>query len=231
MLINCAIVEDDPIAAKTLVRFIQKTPFLTLINLYTDPEEAAKELNVHQPELLFLDIMMPGLTGIDLLKRLVKKPLVIFTTGKSEFALTAYELDVFDYLLKPVIYPRFRRAVQKAKEKIDGSRIYQLPSTSLFLKTSSGFLRVNMDDVSYIEKDDDGVRVVTTLYRNDIIGTVPIGEIENQLPEGKFVKVNRDTIVNIDKVSIVNQNNLLVKGISIPIEQEYKHELLRFLAV
>ena len=201
--ISCIIVDDEPIARKIIREFVEQVPFLTLAGEFENALKAEVFLRNENANLVFLDIEMPKLSGLDWLKKSAVKPAVILTTAFPKYALEGYELDILDYLLKPISFARFLKAVQKAKEfsdlKLNGNNL-STPSW-LFVRTEKRIEKIEMADILYIESVGNYVNI-NTGGRN-ILAYLTLKGIENQLPATDFIKIHQSFLVNFSKINSV----------------------------
>ncbi|MCB0659388.1 MAG: response regulator transcription factor [Saprospiraceae bacterium] len=231
-MIQCIIIDDEPLALDILENYIQRLPNLNLIGRCENAIQANEIIQNHKVDLMFLDIQMPGLTGIEFLKALKNPPLVIFTTAHADFAVQGFELDAIDYLLKPISMERFLRAVNKATEKIHAqqpaSEKKEEDEDFFFVKADKKLIRINYEDILYIEGLKD--YVIIRLETGRVITLQTMKSLEDRLPEQTFRRVHRSYIVNITKITAVQGNavELMENGKvkSMPIGKNYKDELI-----
>jgi DNA-binding LytR/AlgR family response regulator len=229
---NCVIIDDDKFSTKVIEEFVNKTEGLELKGSYSDAVVALNALSNVNPEepihLLFLDIEMPEMTGIDFLKSLTVLPQVIIYSSQEKYALEMYEYDVTDYLLKPVQYPRFIKAVNKARERFEKKDNLAKQSTEIFIKNNSSLVRVKYEDILWIEALENYVVVNTFHDKYTIHFTMKA--ISDKMPIDKFVRVHRSFIVNISKIKVIEDNSVVIKTESgskvIPIGKSYKDKLM-----
>jgi DNA-binding LytR/AlgR family response regulator len=236
-MINVLIVDDEPLAQDVLETYIEQIPDLHLVRKCSNVLEADEAIHSTTVDLMFLDIQMPQITGIDFLKSLSSPPLVIFTTAYSNYALEGYELNVIDYLLKPISMDRFLKAVNKAKEQIvlREKTTHESPSHEghdhIFVKADKKLVRVKFSDVIYIEGLKDYVIIRTETGR--IITLQTMKSLEDKLPIVLFKRIHRSFIINIDKLAAVVGNMVEVqeKGQPkyLPIGKNYRDELLELV--
>jgi len=218
-LLTAIAIDDEPIALEVVRSHASKVPFLNLKAEFTDAFKAMEFLQYEPVDLLFLDIKMPDISGIDLLGCLNKKPLVIFTTAYSEHAVESFELDAIDYLLKPFSLARFLKACNKANE------MYGLRNGStdkkdyLFLKTGYDQVRVNFGDIYYLEATGNYVNFV--LKDKTILSRMTITEVEANLPPDQFVRVHRSFIAAVNKIDKIERHQILVNGAVLPVGSSY----------
>ncbi|TDG36760.1 response regulator transcription factor [Pedobacter changchengzhani] len=238
-MIRCLAVDDEAYASDVVAAFIKKTPFLELIGTTTSPFEALNLVQAGAVDLVFLDIQMPELTGIQFLKICGDKCKVILTTAYSEFALAGFDLDVVDYLLKPISYERFYKAASKAKQILQPvlslqnekpvQAIVQQENDFMFIKgdTKNKFLKVNYNDILYIEGLKNYVSVYTETQR--LITYQPLRELEVELPKPPFYRVHKSYIVSLEKIKMIDGNTLFINDQSIPVGETYKEEFFKMI--
>jgi len=232
-MINCLIVDDEQHAIDILVHYVNQTPHLTLIGSTTNPIEALQIVTTQNVDLVFLDIQMPELSGMDFIKALNGQAKVILTTAYSEFALESYELDVVDYLLKPIRLPRFLTAVQKAVNELreKGEERENEDDDYIFVKTESKgkLLKINLDDIDYIE----GMKNYVAIYRGGQKTMVytSMKDIEERLPQKQFLRVHKSFIIPISKITGIEGNLLRLEGVKaeVLIGESYKSELMEII--
>jgi len=234
-MINCIIVDDEQHAIDILVHYVNQTPHLNLSGTTTNPIEALQMVSSQKIDLVFLDIQMPELSGMDFIKAINGKTKVILTTAYSEFALQSYELDVIDYLLKPVRLPRFLSAVQKAVKEItefeSASPLQTEGGDYIFVKTESKgkLLKINLDDIDYIE----GMKNYVSFYRagQKTLVYTSMKEIEERLPHKQFIRVHKSFIIPIARITGIEGNLLRLQNISaeIMIGDSYKADLMEII--
>ncbi|MGQ1786206.1 MULTISPECIES: LytR/AlgR family response regulator transcription factor [unclassified Saccharicrinis] len=228
---NCIIIDDDKLSTKIIAEFVEKTDELNLIETYENAVDGINYLNGKnnkQIDILFLDIEMPEMTGIDVLKTLNVLPQVIIYSSKEKYALESYEYNVTDYLLKPVTYPRFLKAINKVKEKNEKSEDVTKSSSEIFIKNNSSLVRVKYEDILWIEALEN--YVVVNTFRDKYTIHFTMKAISDKMPSDKFVRVHRSFIVNLSKIKVIEDNSVVIKTESgskvIPIGKSYKDQLM-----
>ena len=229
MTLNCLIVDDEPLALDLLESYVSRTPFLHLV---AQCDSAVKALSVIEEEpidLVFLDIQMPGITGIEFARTISKKTLVIFTTAYTEYALDSYEVDAIDYLIKPVEAERFQKAVDKAlsyhslllKEEKEAIETI-VTAEYFFVKAERRYFKVNFSDILFIE----GLKDYVILQLNDqrIITRMSLKAIFDLLPKSIFLRVNKSYIVNTDHIESFDNNDIFIKSYEIAIGNSYRDD-------
>ncbi|MFI5185870.1 MAG: LytR/AlgR family response regulator transcription factor [Chitinophagales bacterium] len=233
-MINCIIVDDEQHAIDILDHYVKQTPHLHLVASFTNPIEALQLLGEQKIDLVFLDIQMPELSGIDLIKAIQGKSKVILTTAYSEFALEGYELYVVDYLMKPIRLARFLAAVQKAVEQINAGNETQQEKTEddyIFVKTESKgkLLKINLADIDFIESMKNYV-AINRGPQKTLVYTTMI-ELEERLPKKQFIRVHKSFIIPISRITGIEGNLVRLKNITaeILIGENYKAELMEIV--
>ena len=223
MSLSCIIVEDEPLARNLLTDYVKKIPSLNLVAACSGPMEAMEILKSHSIDLMFLDIQMPELTGIGLLKALPNKPMVIFTTAYSEYALQGYELDVVDYLLKPITFERFLRAVNKVQVRTSakpGPSGIAPTDEFIFVKDGTKLVKIMLNDILYIEGLKDYVTIFTKTQK--IVSLQRLKTMEEQLPESLFVRVHNSYIVSLRAITSVHKNEVEIGTAFLPVGETFK---------
>ena len=226
MIINCAIIDDEPLAAGLLKSYALKTPFLNLVGTYGSALEAMKELRDNPVQLLFLDIQMPELSGIEFAKILPADTKVIFTTAFQQYAIEGYKVSALDYLMKPISYDDFLKAANKALDWFSVSQRQQTAVLDrfMFVKSDYKLIRVALDDILYIEGLKDYVR----FYLEDgtkIMSLMNMKKLEDYLPRPEFLRTHRSYIVHMPKSRQVDRLRIVFDDTFIPISDSYKEDV------
>jgi two-component system LytT family response regulator len=231
MMIRCHIIEDEPMASKLLQLYVSKLPVLQLIAVSDNPIHALESLKANPADLLFLDIRMPEMTGLDFLEVLPNRPLAILTTAFSEFALQSYDLDVVDYLKKPITFERFVKAVGKAEQRLqvaDSSPKKPADTVDyIFVKEGTCFVKVNVGDILYIEGLKNYVTICTPARK--IVTLQRLKALEGQLPVSNFIRVHNSYIVAKAAISSVKDNEIHIGSSRIPIGDTYFKSFMDFI--
>lgn len=221
--IRCIITDDEPMARKGLQGYIEKIDFLELVAVCEDGIQLGNVLKEQPADLIFLDIEMPYLSGLELLSGLTNPPKVIIVSAYEQYALKGYELDVVDYLLKPVSFERFMKAVNKVydwyvKEKPDESQ-----PTSIFVKTTLKYEKVDFADILFVEALDNYIAIQTV--RKKLVTHSSLSSFLNNLPRDKFVQIHKSFVVNVDKVTSLEGNLLGIDNYKLPVSKNYRAEI------
>lgn len=225
--ITCVVVDDEPPALQLIADYVQRTPFLQLSGQTTDPMTAIDLVQQGAAELLFLDIQMPSLTGLQLMKVIGHKCKAILTTAYPDYALDGYELDVIDYLLKPITFDRFLVAAHKARERLRPSLtvVQQVPAAAptlayIFVKTEYKIQKVDLADILYLEGLRDYVAIHTR--NGKILTQQSIKSFQEQLPEDNFIRVHKSYLIAIDKIRFIERNRIVITDTYIPVGETYQ---------
>ncbi len=221
---KCIIVDDEELSRNTLKHFVEKTDFLELVAVCPNAIEANNLLAKEDIDLMFLDVSMPELTGIEFIKSLDNPPLVILVTSSTEHAVEAFEYNVLDYLVKPAEYARFLKAVNKAKEKYEAIQVGNENSNEIFVKSDFKIVRINLDDVLFVEALADYV-IINTVNGKYIVHSTMKG-MESKLPNNKFIRVHRSYIVNLNRIDSIEDSCVVITKKIIPIGASHKDGLM-----
>lgn len=233
MTIKCIAVDDEPLALKQIGSYIKKTPALELVALCNNGFDAFEFINSGQVSLIFVDISMPDLNGLDFVRSLTEKPYVVFTTAYSEYAVEGFKVDAVDYLLKPIGYNDFLKAVNKVQTLIGlqstPPETIKTTGDHLFVKSDYKLMRINLDDIKYIESMHEYIRIHFT-DEKPVMTLVSLKSIEEQLPQNKFMRVHRSYIVNLEKIKVVERNRIVFdNNVYIPVSDQYKEIFQQFI--
>jgi DNA-binding LytR/AlgR family response regulator len=219
MKLRCLVVDDEPMARQGMVEYIRETDFLQLQAEASNAVEAAARLAAGDVDLILLDIQMPGITGLEFLRTLKNPPMVIITTAFSEFALEGFELDVMDYLVKPIPYQRFQKAVMKARDfkALKGKDAVPADVNFIFVKSNGKFERVFFDDIILVEAMQN--YVVLHVNNQKLVVYMTMGGMETQLPSAMFMRVHKSYIVPIGKVQAIQNHELTIAQFKVPVSR------------
>ena len=229
MIISCAIIDDEPLAAGLLESYVKKTPYLNLAGTYSSAVEAMKHLRDNPVQLLFLDIQMPELSGIEFAKILPKDTKIIFTTAFPQYAIEGFKVNALDYLLKPISYNDFLKATDKAMDWFSVSQrqdVYRR-DRFMFVKSDYKLQRVCLDDILYIEGLKDYVRFY--LKNGDsVMSLMSMKKLEEYLPRPEFLRTHRSFIVHMTETPLVERFRIVFNGVQIPISDNYKEDVQKY---
>jgi two-component system LytT family response regulator len=233
MKIRCLAIDDEPLALNQIGSYIEKTPFLELVASCENAFKAMEVLASNQIDLMFVDINMPELNGMDFVKSLTHKPQVIFTTAYSEYAIEGFKVDALDYILKPISYPSFLKAANKAKTLSESSKKSSDSESNIkdciFVKSEYRLVRIMIADIKYIESSNEYIQI-HLMNKETITTLIRLKVIEEQLPQEKFMRIHRSFIVNLDQVKVIERGRIIFDHtIYIPIGDQYKEKFQSFI--
>lgn len=230
-MITCAIIDDEPLALDLLENYVSKTPFLQLEGKYSSAVEAMGGLRANPVNLLFLDIQMPDLSGLEFSKIVPQETRVIFTTAFSQYALDSYKVNAVDYLLKPINYSEFLAAANKAHEAINLQRAAaDAPQpNSLFVKSDYKIIRIQYADILYIEGLKDYVKIYLASAAKPILSLTSMHAVESHLPREAFMRIHRSYIVNMEKVKFIERGQVGIGDKYLPISDSYKEQVQEYV--
>lgn len=230
---RCLIIDDEPLALELLEDNIKQVEYLQLAGSCRNAAQAMQILQEQNIDLIFCDIQMPGISGLQLVKSLAKKPLVIFVTAYEQFAIDGFELDVVDYLLKPVSFERFLKACNKAHALFELNKKQPEPTATdkprkyLFVYADYNLIKVSHDDITYIEGLKDYVKLYATNLPKPILSRITIKALEEQLPADQFFRVHKSYIVNLDHLHSIRKGRIKIGDAEIPYSENYKDAISR----
>ena len=236
MILNCVIVDDEPLALDLLESYVRKTSFLNLVGRYSSAIQAMRELPTQSVDLMFLDIQMPDLSGVEFSKMLSTEIRVIFTTAFSEYAADSYRVNALDYLLKPISYPVFLEAANKALQwfEITRKQPEKAPANDesdiIFLKSERRLVQIDLGKLLYVEALKDYMKFVCEGDEMPVFSLMSLKSLEATLPASRFMRVHRSFIVQKSKVKVIENNRIIFGKVRIPIGDAYKAVFHEFLA-
>ena len=228
---NCIVIDDEPLALDLLKDYIEKIPFLKLERTFTNPLEGLGYLQENPVDLVFLDVELPYLSGIEFVKCLQSKPLIIFTTAYEKYAVTGYDLEITDYLMKPILFDRFLRSVNKAYGQVKlnkkvPERSVALPeketqSDFIMVKTGYNTININLNDILYVEGLKDYIKIHLT--GKTILTLNSLKKLQEMLPESRFIRVHRSFIVSLPKIDSIQRSRIVIGKTFVPVGENYKN--------
>lgn len=238
--IRCAVVDDEPLALGLMASYVKKTPFLELVGAYSSAVQAMQEMHDHPVDLIFLDIQMPELNGLDYSRMIPQQTRVVFTTAFNQYALDGYKVNALDYLLKPISYPDFLQAANKAQEwfkLVEKSQQTEQPEKtekaedkqSIFVKSEYKLIQIELKNILYIEGLKDYVKIYEENSTKPIMSLMSMKAMEDMLPSDRFIRVHRSYIVQKEKIRIIEHNRIVFGNTYIPIGDSYKQSFQDFL--
>jgi DNA-binding LytR/AlgR family response regulator len=225
MIVKCIIVEDEPVSQDVLIKYIGDTPVLSLVRTCNNAFEAKDTLLQEDIHLMFLDINMPKLSGMNFLRSLAHPPLVIFTTAYPEYALESYEVNAIDYLLKPFSFPRFTKAVNKALDMIIPKEKENVKAEYILLKADKKIHNTPFSEITHLEAMGDYVKVHLPYSFLLVHGTLQ--SLLKQLPEDKFIQVHKSYIISFGKIDFIEGNEISINDTRIPVGGAFKNSFLK----
>lgn len=233
MKLKTIAIDDEPLALRLVSDYIGKTPFLELVGAFDNPLDAIDFLSGNAIDLIFVDIQMPDLTGIEFARSLENAPKIIFTTAYEKYALEGFKLNAIDYLLKPFSYEEFLKAAQKARKQAELEagmpQSIEANNQFLFLKSEYKIRRINFNDILYIEGLKDYIKVYTTSEDKPVLSLNSIKSLEQKLPEERFMRVHRSFIVNLDRIDTIERSRIIFGKTYIPVSDQYKDKFQEYL--
>lgn len=226
MMLKCLAIDDEPLARKKMAAYIEKTPFLELVDICESALEALNIIQNQEIDLLFLDINMPDFNGMDFAKSLDKAPGIIFTTAYSEYAIEGYKVDAIDYLLKPIDYPDFLKSANKAhhnlSKKSPASEELSLKEDFLFIKSEHKIIKINLQDITYMESMREYVRIHLQ-HSSPLMTLISMKKLQESIPSDTFMRVHRSFIVNLNSINTIERNRIVFNEKTyIPVSEQYR---------
>lgn len=230
-MLKCIIVDDEPLALDLLEDNIKQIPFLQLIDRCKNAYDAMEVLQNKTVDLIFLDIQMPGITGLQFLKSLSSKPMVVFITAYKNYAHEGFELDVLDYLVKPVSFERFLKAANKAQEysTFKSNRPFEQEKDYIFVYSEYNLIKIMIHDICYIEGLKDYIKIFLTSSEKPIITRLSMKAMEENLPLKKFTRTHKSFIISIDKIKSIRNNRIKLATTDIPLSEHYKETFFKIV--
>ena len=222
---KCLIIDDEPVALEILRDYIAKIPFLECAESFRDPLKAIDFLKDNEVDLIFLDINMPDLTGIQFLKALKSPPLVVFTTAYSEYALESYDYNAVDYLLKPIEFERFLKAANKAHELLRRKSRIPVAKEHVLIKSGTDFYKVKIKEIYYVQGTGNYVTFVTK--GKNILSLMTMKDVLQILPRGLFFRIHKSYIINFHQVDRIEKEQVMIRGETLPIGESYRESFFK----
>lgn len=235
MTITCAIIDDEPLALELLQSYVAQTPFMELKGAYSSAIEALDWLRKEPADIVFTDIQMPELDGLSFSKTLNENTRIVFTSAFEQYAIEGYRVNALDYLLKPISYNDFLITAKKAQKWFKQKRNESPPEmqkpqeNSLFVKSDYKLLRINFDDIRYIEGLKDYVKIYTDSQSRPILSLISMHTIEEALPSSMFMRIHRSYIVNMSKIEVVERGQIVFGDKYLPVSDSYKEKLQEYI--
>lgn len=220
MAIKCVAIDDEPLALQLMKAYIEKTPSLQIVQVFENAISAAEFLRMHPVDLVFADIQMPDINGLDLVRSIENKPMIIFTTAHRKFEFEGFELQAIDYLLKPVNFERFTKAVAKAEEYFKFKNTAASNEEYLYVYSEYKLVKIDLNEIEFIESLEDYIRIHLSSGR-PVLSLMPLKRVLQKLPAGKFQRVHRSYIVSVNKIKGVNNKRVILAAAQVPVSDSY----------
>ena len=235
-MLNCIAVDDENLALDLIEDNIHKVPFLNLVKRCKNPFEAMEVLQNQEIDLIFLDIQMPGITGLQFLQTLTNSPMVIFVTAYKQYALDGFNLNVIDYLLKPIDFERFLKAVNKAYElynlkhkTVVVENVSDLKNSTIFVNADYSLVKIRTDEITYVEGLKDYVKINLNSSTKPVVTRMTMKAIEEKLPSSEFFRVHKSFIVSLDKIESIRSLKIKIGNAQIPVSESYSEEFFKLI--
>jgi DNA-binding LytR/AlgR family response regulator len=235
-MLNCIAVDDETLALDLIEDNIQKVPFLNLVKRCKNPFEAIEILQKEDIDLIFLDIQMPGITGVQFLQSLTNSPMVIFVTAYQQYALEGFNLNVIDYLLKPIDFERFLKAVNKASElhnlkhkSLVNESFTESKNNTIFVNADYSLVKIKTDEITYVEGLKDYVKIHLNSSNRPIVTRMTMKSVEEKLPSAEFFRVHKSFIVSLDKIESIRNLKIKIGNAQIPVSESYSEEFFKLI--
>ena len=232
MKIRCIAIDDEPLAVKKIAGYILKVPFLELVAECRSASEALSMIDSADIQLLFIDINMPDISGMEFVKSLTTKPFIVFTTAYSEYAVEGFEVEAVDYLLKPITFSNFLKAANKVKNRIglnarNPTGVSSPTIDHLYVKSNYKLIRIELDNIKYIESQHEYIKI-HLVNGSPVLTQLSLKSIEGQLPADRFIRIHRSFIVQLNKISVIERSRIVFDGnVYLPISDQYKVKFLK----
>lgn len=230
-MLSCILIDDEPLALNLMESYVKSTPFLNLIATCSSAIEAIEILENEKVDLIFTDIQMPNLSGMEFSKMILSKNIkIIFTTAFEEFALESYKVNAIDYLVKPISYSEFFSAANKAKQQLLNVSTKAIPIDDyIFIKSDYKLIKIDLKDLIYVEGLKDYLKFYTVNSEKPILTLKSMRSLEEELPKRHFMRVHRSFIVNLEKITTIERNRIVFGDKYIPVSEKYKEEFQKFI--
>ena len=232
--LRCLAIDDEPLALQQLTGYIEQVPFLTLAGACSSAVEARQRLKQEHIDAVFIDINMPDLNGLELIKSLVVPPLVVFTTAYSEYAVDAFKVDAVDYLLKPFTLDEFRQAAEKLVKRYNQNFVMATSAIdeddAIYFKTDYKVVRIGVSDITHVEAMSEYLRIYSRGSKRPVIVLLSMKKMEERLPSKRFMRIHRSYIINLKCIKEVSKNQVLLDNdVTLPIGDLYKDSLMTYI--
>ncbi len=231
MTLNCVIIDDEPLATELLESYAQKIPFLNVLGVYNSASEAIRTIRENTIHLLFLDIQMPEISGLEFARIIDKDTRIVFTTAFSQYAIDGYKVNALDYLLKPISFEKFLETADKALEWFESQTKQKsmVQDRFIFLKSEYKLQKINFDDILYVEGLKDYVKIYLKDSSKNVMSLMNMKKIEEYLPKPEFMRIHRSYIVHMKEVETIDRFRMVIGNQYLPISDSYKDSVQKFL--
>ncbi len=231
MTLNCVIIDDEPLATELLESYAQKIPFLNVLGVYNSASEAIRTIRENTIHLLFLDIQMPEISGLEFARIIDKDTRIVFTTAFSQYAIDGYKVNALDYLLKPISFEKFLETADKALEWFESQTKQKsmVQDRFIFLKSEYKLQKINFDDILYVEGLKDYVKIYLKDSSKNVMSLMNMKKIEEYLPKPEFMRIHRSYIVHVKEVETIDRFRMVIGNQYLPISDSYKDAVQKFL--
>ena len=232
-ILRCCVIDDEPLASQLIASYVEKTPSLQLVGAYSSAQDAIKTILNGQVDIVFLDIQMPQINGLEFAKILTNNCRVIFTTAYEQYAIQGFKVDALDYLLKPVSYDDFLASIEKAQRLIKAQRCCENKDSKqeyIIVKSEYRLIQIPTDDILYVEGLKDYVKISVSGEQKSIMTLMNMKTLEQALPSSKFMRVHRSFIVNTERIKVIERNQIVLGNKYIPVSDTYKQVFNEFIA-
>ncbi len=231
MTLNCVIIDDEPLATELLESYAQKIPFLNVLGVYNSASEAIRTIRENTIHLLFLDIQMPEISGLEFARIIDKDTRIVFTTAFSQYAIDGYKVNALDYLLKPISFEKFLETADKALEWFESQTKQKsmVQDRFIFLKSEYKLQKINFDDILYVEGLKDYVKIYLKDSSKNVMSLMNMKKIEEYLPKPEFMRIHRSYIVHVKEVETIDRFRMVIGNQYLPISDSYKDSVQKFL--
>lgn len=231
-MIRCIAIDDEPLSLAQICKYIEKIPYLELVGKCRDALEAMKILSETQVDLMFVDINMPDLNGLDFVRSLNQKPKIVFTTAYSEYAIEGYKVEAVDYLLKPFSFQDLLGAADRARRLIEEKPVaeeFHVQDNSIFVKSEYRISRIDISDIKYVESMGEYLRIFLEGQPKPLMPLMSMKRMEEILPSKNFMRVHRSYIVNLDKIQEISRMRIIFDDVYIPVGDNYKQRFMEYI--
>ena len=228
--LTCVTIDDEPLALELMEKYIARIPALNLTGAFEDALSGSEFIKHNPVDLLLLDINMPDITGLELVRSLAERPMVIFTTAYKHFAFEGFELEALDYLLKPIDFDRFNKAIEKAVDYYEYKHVLAQPQLqkSLYVYSEYQMIKINIPSIEYIESMEDYIKIYLLDQPKPVLTLMPLKKVLEKLPQNDFMRIHRSYIVGLRHIKSIHNKKVQLKGIQLPVGSSYAEVISRW---